>query len=531
MKKNLPVSGKEYIVSCGDMLVSVTDTKGRITYCNSAFQRVSGFERSELLGQPHNIVRHPDMPEEAFRDLWATLASGSPWTGLVKNRRKNGDHYWVRAHAAPMYRSKNIVGYISVRTAADQGAIRAAEALYNDMRMQVEQGRLRIGLNKGLPVDLGFWPTLVRRFRPGRGVAFWLAMLLSSSVVASLAAWSPYAGGGASLVFSSAVALFVWRHYISGLQALVPVVNQLATGDLMADMPDLQPGATRPLVQALAQLAVNLRAIGGDVRAEIVELRSAAIEIAGRNQELSARTEAQASSVEETAASTEEISGTASQNASSASRGEMLANDLKHEAASNKLAMERVSEAMREIDMAWAKMNDMIGTIEGVAFQTNLLALNAAVEAARAGEAGRGFAVVAAEVRVLSNRVSTAAGDIKQLILESSKKVQAGGQEVHVAASRMNDALESVQRVSSVLSQITSAACEQQSGVSQISEAVSHLDTITQQNAAMVQELTSSTLALREHAQRVSESIQLIRVASGDVTLAEIDAVALRRAG
>lgn len=117
MRNNLPVSQQAYEFPRDQTLVSVTDLKGRITYCNAAFIAVSGYSKEELLGQPHNIVRHPDMPEEAFRDLWATIESKHPWTGLVKNRRKNGDYYWVNANATPMLDGEQITGYLSVRTA------------------------------------------------------------------------------------------------------------------------------------------------------------------------------------------------------------------------------------------------------------------------------------------------------------------------------------------------------------------------------------------------------------------------------
>src|SRR5262245_26583179 len=123
MRNNQPVSQREYTFPPADTLVSVTDLKGRITYCNGAFIEVSGYARDELLGQPHNLVRHPDMPEEAFRDLWATIQAGFPWTGLVKNRRKNGDHYWVQANATPMKDGERITGFLSVRTCPTREAV------------------------------------------------------------------------------------------------------------------------------------------------------------------------------------------------------------------------------------------------------------------------------------------------------------------------------------------------------------------------------------------------------------------------
>ncbi|MEI7447880.1 MAG: PAS domain-containing protein, partial [Burkholderiales bacterium] len=134
MRKNLPVTDRERVLGDGDTLVSTTDLKGRITYCNPAFIAISGFAEDELIGKAHNLVRHPDMPPEAFADMWKTIESGKPWTALVKNRCKNGDYYWVRANATPMVENGRIVGYMSVRTKPSRDQIKAADALYAAIR-------------------------------------------------------------------------------------------------------------------------------------------------------------------------------------------------------------------------------------------------------------------------------------------------------------------------------------------------------------------------------------------------------------
>ena len=158
MRNNQPVTNNEYLVPDGEMLVSVTDVKGRITYCNPVFVAVSGYAAHELMGQPHNIVRHPDMPEEAFRDLWATVQAGRPWTGLVKNRRKNGDFYWVQANAAPLMDGDRITGYLSVRGVPDRASVQAAEALYATLRAEAARGSLVHVLRHGRVVRRGEGP-------------------------------------------------------------------------------------------------------------------------------------------------------------------------------------------------------------------------------------------------------------------------------------------------------------------------------------------------------------------------------------
>ncbi|MFN3861393.1 MAG: PAS domain-containing protein, partial [Roseateles sp.] len=190
MRNNQPITQREYPFPAGQVLVSVTDPQGRITWCNPAFVAVSGYAEAELLGQPHNIVRHPDMPEEAFRDLWATVESGHPWQGLVKNRRKNGDHYWVLANATPVFAGERIVGYMSVRSAPTREQVQAAEALYAQMREQAARGRQRLALRGG---------QVVRRDALGRAVqalaAAWraggldgLATLAAAALAAAVAA-------------------------------------------------------------------------------------------------------------------------------------------------------------------------------------------------------------------------------------------------------------------------------------------------------------------------------------------------------
>ena len=149
MRDTGPVTQKEYPFPAGKTLVSVTDLKGRIVYANKAFIMVSGYTQDELLGQPHNLIRHPDIPAEAFRDLWDTVDKGLPWAGIVKNRRKNGDHYWVHAHVTPVFRDGTMVGHLSVRTAPPREAVQAAEGLYARMREEAQSGALRLVLRGG----------------------------------------------------------------------------------------------------------------------------------------------------------------------------------------------------------------------------------------------------------------------------------------------------------------------------------------------------------------------------------------------
>ena len=532
MRQNLPVTQREYALNADQSIVSVTDTQDRITYCNPAFVDASGFSKDELLGQPHNLVRHPDMPEEAFRDMWATLQSGRPWTAVVKNRRKNGDHYWVRANAAPMRDGERIVGYLSVRTPASPDEVAPAAALYARMNDEAARGRRRIGLRRGRVVRLDPLGRLVqglgeqmRRF--GMAGALGLGTVLATGALASeMPAWAWVPMGA---VLYTGAQLAGRRMGLAAWRGVLDDVVHLAACDLARDVRVDGEGLHGEMQRALSQLAVNLRSVVGEARLEIENVRGAAAEISAGNRNLSGRTSSQAASLEETAASMEQINSTVKQSAASAAQGTKLAADAKQTAERSHAAVLGVVDAMGGITESSRRIGEIIHVIEGVAFQTNILALNAAVEAARAGEAGRGFAVVAAEVRTLAQRTTGAAREIRQLIQESTERVSAGSQHTQAAQQRMQDALQAVQDVSTLLDQISTAAGEQQMGVAQVNEAVTDLDTITQKNAALVDELAAAAQALDGQVEGVTSTMSMFRLRAGEVTVAERDAVALRR--
>jgi aerotaxis receptor len=512
MRNNQPVSQQEYEVADGITLVSTTDLESRITYCNPAFIEVSGYAKSELIGQPHNLVRHPDMPAEAFRDMWHTLRSGHPWSAMVKNRRKNGDHYWVVANVTPLMQDGQPVGYMSVRTKPSRQQVQQAEALYARMRSEAAAGgAIRTQLQQG-----------VLRARGLARVALFLRQLaqlgegaLAGAIAAALAAWLFGPGMAAVLagavVGASATAFSRWR-LLARARLLIPGANRLAAGDLGQAIDIEQAGEFVALAKALNQVSVNMQAIVADVRHEVAGVSAASSEIASGNANLSARTEQTAANLQQTAASMEQITGTVKSSADTAQQATELAASASAAASDGGAVMARVVQTMGTISAASKKIADIIGTIDGIAFQTNILALNAAVEAARAGEQGRGFAVVASEVRSLAQRSAQAAKEIKLLIGDSVDKVEDGTRLVGSAGETVQRIVTQVKRVSDLIGEISSATHEQTVGIGQVGDAVANLDEMTQQNAALVEQSAAAAESLRGQALHLSEVVSIFKL-------------------
>ncbi|HYS65238.1 MAG TPA: methyl-accepting chemotaxis protein [Paraburkholderia sp.] len=518
MRNNQPVTGHEYEYPSSQMLVSATDLTGRIQYCNPAFIAVSGFTRDELIGQPHNLIRHPDMPRDAFADMWTTIRDGRPWTALVKNRRKNGDHYWVKANVTPVVEKGAVVGYLSVRVKPERDAVCAAEALYARMRGGESRGvKLRHGVvvRTGVAGRLQALMRLPVATRAAAGYAITpLALLLTG-----LAAWegAPPAPFWIAFGVTTAFSIVSWR--LLNRQLAAPIRNvsgfatRIAAGDLTADLEIARHDDLGDVMQALNQLKANLAAIVYDVRAQITGMLENAREISSGNVDLARRTELQAASLEETAATMEELTTTVQANADASVRALDLAKDAQAAAAVGGKIAGQVEQTMAGITAASRRIADITGVIDGIAFQTNILALNAAVEAARAGEAGRSFAVVAGEVRMLAQRCAASSKEIKSVVEASATEVAAGTELVARTTSQMRVIDEAVSRVSSIIMEVANASSEQAEGIRQVNQAVSHLDGATQQNAALVEQAAATAQRLAEQADVLDEAVRLFTVA------------------
>ncbi|MDD5299686.1 MAG: methyl-accepting chemotaxis protein [Gallionella sp.] len=895
MKNNQPVTTVEYVLKDTDSIVSKTDLKGQITYVNEDFLRISGFSESELIGAPHNIVRHPDMPPEAFADFWASLKANRPWTGIVKNRCKNGDFYWVLANATPIYESGQCIGYLSVRSKPGQEQIRAAQSAYRMFReghadgLRIKDGQvvkpsllgnlnllknvsiktrmvmvlaamslslLSIGIiglygmsnsNEGLRrvyedrtvplqqlseirglllrnrLDLTSaalnptaaeiekdtvtvekniivigktWDdymatpltpeekTLAEKFAADRKVfvaqglkpaiamlrdgnsdaakkhmievarqlykpvhedinalvdlqisvakqeygdaqahfktirnqsvalillgalmAIWAlltvfrgiispiekvvsllqlvsqgkynnqidvqrqdeigkliesiksmqiklgfdvaealrvanenlrikigldnvstsvmisdterniiymnkavhelmqtaesdlrkelpnfnaATLLGSSIdqfhknpehqksmLASLSSThrKQIEVGGRTFALAANPVInergtrlgtaLEWKDRTTevavekevagiveaavngdfteriglqgkegffkqlaeginklmetsdrGLQEVVRMLGSLARGDLTDHITNEYAGTFGQLKDDANATSAQLKEIIGQIKDATDTINTAAKEIAAGNNDLSQRTEEQASSLEETASSMEELTSTVKQNAENAKQANQLAIGASDIASKGGSVVGQVVTTMDSINESSRKIVDIISVIDGIAFQTNILALNAAVEAARAGEQGRGFAVVAGEVRNLAQRSAAAAKEIKTLIGDSVEKVEGGSKLVAQAGQTMEEIVTAIKRVTDIMSEITAASQEQSQGIEQVNTAITQMDEVTQQNAALVEEAAAAAESLEEQAQNLAVSVGTFKMDS-----------------
>jgi len=887
MRSNLPVTGVERHLEEGRYILSKSDLKGTITYVNRSLIEMSGFSETELMGQPHNMLRHPDMPQEAFRDFWDTLKEGKSWSGIVKNRCKNGDHYWVMANASPIFQNGTVVGYMSVRSRPERKQVEMADELYRKMRNKetsatLHEGRVMEGGLKGRLARLGemklstriacifvtmitlwllvgwlgltgisnsdhdiddianqrleanmliskisasygvdiidavnkanagvlsagaalarvehaeasiahdwqllralkhsekamgllteaevlrqqaatdigvlkqrlsassglvtgqlaaFDGPLYRRIDPlsdkfselsrvkeatvhsmaksifaehererigilatmlvgGLVIAFLLqriyaattqpllrmrkqmqeiaqgnfslmvtkdradeigdvsdafksmfvklrfdmadsqraadeaqrigfaldnvsmpvtlsneennlfhtndaARALLEQIFKSSAAVDklfghpladsltdpallaitkgrlerPMTAEGkvgdriirlstnpvidargvylgrvcqwmdrtaelaaekevAAMVESAAAGDFSQRIRVddkegffktlandlnlfveaadNGLADVVRVLNALAQGDLTQTIErDYRGTFAQMKVDANATVA-QLKNIASTITDATEAINNAAKEIAAGNADLSRRTESQAASLEETASSTEELTNTVRNNADNATKASQLARTSSEVADRGGRVVSEVVTTMGAIAESSSKIAEIINVIDGIAFQTNILALNAAVEAARAGEQGRGFAVVAGEVRNLAQRSASAAKEIKELISESVNKVSNGYKLVETAGKTMEEIVESTQRVSSIMTEISSASEEQRTGIMQLNQAITSMDETTQQNAALVEQAAASAQSLEDQASSLTQAVAVFRIA------------------
>jgi len=732
MKINMPVTNQEIQMKKGAILVSRTDLKGIITDCNDEFISISGYTRDELIGASHNIVRHPDMPPAAFEDLWTTVKALNPWQGIVKNRTKSGDYYWVEANVLPVFKNGKVDGYLSVRRAPSREKIEKAEQLYQLLNAgkatirptglaamvksikEIELLKKMAGVLAVLliPVFCFMYQLFLAQnylLLAGVAVSVTMASLIGFNALRSLSAilnktigvfyrlaekrfGNAYAldrndliGDFQKAMYSMEVNLNLdlaqaredaakamrinqaldnvqsgvmvadtnleiiytnesvermfkaaeqdireqlpnfnadkllgsnidsfhqdpshQRRLLAGLkesnslELLIggqhmnviasPVIN--AEGERIGFVAEWQNNTQEVLIeQEIAQLVQDVKAgdlstriymgdkqgfanmlssgineltdviervlsdvslvmeamAEGDLTTAItndyqgiyaecknningtlinlsnfiVQIRdsadfidSSSQEIASGNDNLSQRAEQQAASLEQTAASMEQLATTVKDNAGNTQRAHQVVNSASQLAQKGGEIVKSAIIAMQDINDSSNEIAEIIGVIDEIAFQTNLLALNAAVEAARAGEHGRGFAVVATEVRNLAQRSANAAKQSNDLIQNSMQKVRAGTAFVNETGIALTEIVNSVAQVGEIVAQIANASAEQTAGIDQVNQAVSQMDDITQQNAALAEQAAASSISMHDQSTNMSKLLGFFKINS-----------------
>lgn len=514
MRINEPINNEEYVLPDGEVIITRTDSGGRITYANQAFLASSGFALEECLGQPQNLVRHPHMPREAFEDMWRTIRAGKAWTGIVKNRRKNGGFYWVRANVTPMLEGGRSVGYMSVRVKPTAREIAAADALYRNLR----EGRARhIRLRDGEVIDTRLRGRLRSLLQLPLAGGSWLILGCIAALFGTLLCsellrasdTSAFACGlaGAGMVLALVNALYVSIRVATPLRKASDIAVRIIGGEVTCSFDETPDRDTRQLLRLLNQMNAKLLGVIRDTRGGIDDMLAGVEEIARANEDLSRRTSGHAAGLEETASSMEELTSTVRQNADSAAEANRLATQASRVTQRGCDVVHQVVDTMRDIAAASRRIGDILGIIDSIAFQTNLLALNAAVEAARAGDQGRGFAVVAQEVRALAQRSAASAKEIKDLIEDSLARVEVGTRLAGEAGDTMNGVVASVKHVTDIMGEMLSSSREQSRGIEQVNQAVAEMDHMTQQDAELAQRVIEIAGLLRQQSGRVLEAI------------------------
>ncbi len=504
MKINLPVTDKEVCLTEQDVIVSTTDLKGAVTYANADFLRISGYSEEELLGKNHNIIRHPDMPPAAFSDLWQTLKAGKSWMGIVKNRCKNGDYYWVDAYVTPMFEGDRIVGYQSVRVKPHRKEVERAERLYRQL-MSDKPRRLRM-------------PPLSLMQKLG-GTATLLMLALLGVLVAYLN--MPFRQASALVLPVLALQWAAIGFFLRPLRTVAreaakvvdnPVMQQVYTGStdeihkpLLAIR--MLQARLRTVIDRITDSAGALEHIAEETTATVEKKKQTVLRQQRETDQVAAAINEMAASIKEVAGSADQASRAAAEANGQAGQGkeimsrivgstQALADEVQNAAA----VIQQLKEHSKEIDV-------VLEVIKNIAEQTNLLALNAAIEAARAGEQGRGFAVVADEVRTLAQRTQQSTEEIEEMIARFRSETDRAVTVMNGSCAQARETVACAAQGGEALDGITN-------DVATITDMNQHIAAAAEQQTAVAEEINQNICNITQTAEETSQAIREVAEAN-----------------
>lgn len=491
-------TGRAYPVVPGMQLISATDRKGILASANDEFVEVSGFPREELLGKPHKIVRHPDMPKQVFKQMWQTLKQERPWMGIVKNRCKNGDHYIVDAYVTPIFEHGQVVGYQSVRTAPDSAAVARAEKFYAEIR---RKGCLRSWALRHLPLAAKAIATGAVAAVPALVAGQWLVagMTAAVSVAGALLLVQPVLAlaGRSRAIFDDPFAPRVYADRGDEIGQLETAMMALQAKNSTV-MGRIGEAAT-----ALADVEAETAAVVAQTH-ESVQSQQGEIEmVATAMNEMSTTVQDVARHAETTAA--------ASQGAlDQADEGANFVAGAVSEIASLREAVINAGIIIEQLQKESEQIGTVVKVIAGIASETNLLALNAAIEAARAGEHGRGFAVVADEVRELATSTHNSTAEIQHIVDSIQASAAGAVRAMHSGVNRVDACVQMNDQVNTAFAAIREA-------IAQIATMNSQVATAAEEQAAVSNEIDRNVTNIRDTANDCVESACRLAQANADV--------------